>query len=676
MSWKQKKAKVMASLSKLSKAFMLPIALLPVAGLFLGVGTTIVGQSMEYSGIWWFGRVLRTTGNIPFQNLPALFAVSVAIAFTKDAGVAGLTAIIAWLVFNMFMAAFMRQGVTEWRIVADFKLNWKRFPNNGASITGVANTDFKNFVFTMKNHGYIPPYDTTGVTVGGFGAHHIGMKDILAQDLSARFGTTIHTSDITVFDAKTIEKMPLTYDLWFWKGAIGVTPSIVTPILGIGAQSGMGQFGGALNTGVFGGIAVGALVATIYNKFYKIQLPKFIAFFGGVRAVPIIAFIAVLPLSAIFIILWPGFGSLLTEFGKWSGSLPGGLDSFVFGFAKRALIPFGLHHVFYAPLWWTSAGGQISDFVSAADVKSATTLTAQGDQSAMMAVLADGKLKVQDVWAAGLHIGRFQSGEFAIMMFALPATAIAMWLTVPKQNRKAAMGIYFSAALTSFLTGITEPLEFTFLFVSPALYYLVHVPIFASSYLLANVTGIKIGMTFSGGMLDWIIFGIVPSINGHDTKWWLVPIEGLGYAVVEATLFYWIIKWKDIQLPGRTTGEMKLYTKADVRGKNGPVGGEPGNDSNVPGGQRTLDIIRGLGGVDNLDNIDACATRLRVAVKNPKKVQVETLKGLGAVAVIISGNGTQSIFGGEADIIKTNIKEYIEKQKSEQSDSQVKKAVS
>ncbi len=654
MFQKDKKAKFMASLSKLSKAFMLPIALLPIAGLFLGVGTTIIGQSMEKSTLWWFGHILQLTGNIPFQNLPALFAISVAIAFTKDAGVAGLTAIIAWLVFNVFMSAFMQQGITIWKITASFKMNWNGWPIGGSSVVGLPNTTFTNFVFSMRDEGHIPTYATSGVTAGGFAHHHIGMKEVLAQILSAKFKTNIQPGDITSFDATSIIRTPLTYNLWFWKGAIGVAPSIVSPVLGIGAnQNGMGTFGGSLNTGVFGGIAVGGLVSVIYNKFYKIQLPKFIAFFGGVRSVPIISFIAVLPLSAIFIILWPGFGSLLTQFGKWSGTLPAGLDSFIFGLAKRALIPFGLHHVFYAPLWWTSAGGQVSDFVSSGQVTSAATLTAQGDQSGIMAVLADGKLKLQDVWNNGLHLGRFQSGEFAIMMFALPAVAVAMWLTVPKQNRKAAMGIYFSAALTSMLTGITEPLEFTFLFVSPALYYLVHVPIFASSYMLANVTGIKIGMTFSGGMLDWIIFGIIPSIDGHDTKWWLVPIEGMGYALIEASLFYFIIKWKNIQLPGRTSGEMKLFTKSDFREKSSSGG------LSIPGGDRTIQVIKALGGDDNLENVDACATRLRVAVKDPKKVDSESLKKLGAIAVIINGNGTQSIFGGEADIIKTNINEYL-----------------
>ncbi len=653
MTWKNKKAKMMANLSKLSKAFMLPIALLPIAGLFLGVGTTIVGQSMEYSGFWWFGRVLKTTGNIPFQNLPVLFAISVAIAFTKDAGVAGLTALIAWLVFNMFISAFMRYGESEWVVTASFKLNWKRFPNNGSSIVGLSNTDFKDFIFKMKDHGYIPPYNTTGVVAGGFGQNHIGMRDILAQELSSKFNTHILSSDITLFDATSVKRVPHYFNLWFWKDAIGVTPSIVTPILGIGAptSTGIQMFGGSLNTGVFGGIAVGGLVAVIYNKFYKLQLPKFISFFGGVRAVPIISFICVIPLSSMFIILWPGFGNLLTQFGKWSGTLPVGLDSLIFGLMKRALIPFGLHHVFYAPLWWTSAGGQLSDFINSTQVSHASTLSAQGDQMGIMSVLADGKLKIQDVWAAGLHLGRFQSGEFAIMMFALPATAIAMWLTVPKQNRKAAMGIYFSAALTSMLTGITEPLEFTFLFVSPALFYLVHVPIFASSYMLANITHIRVGLTFSGGLLDWIIFGVIPSFDGHTTNFWLVPIEGLGYAALESTLFYFIIKKKDIQIPGRGEAKLKLFTKQDVRGK----GNEPSGEAS----ERTLAVIEGLGGLSNIQNVDACATRLRVSVVDPKNVNVDQLKGLGAVAVVINGNATQSIFGGEADVLKTNINEYI-----------------
>ena len=649
----RKKGRIMANLSKLAKAFMLPIALLPIAGLFLGVGTTIVGQFREFSNFWWFGRVLRMIGNIPFQNLPALFAISIAIAFTKDAGVAGLTAFLAWLVFNVFISLYMREGQTQWKIMADFELNWYRYPNNGSNVLNLPNTNFQDYTFRMDNNGYLPPYNTSSVNARGYGPSHIGMKNILASQLSAEYDTTIYPDDITLFQAKSVVKEPMFYNLWFWRGDIGVTPSMVQPILGIGARNfGVGEFGGSLNTGVFGGIAVGGLVAFIYNRFYKLQLPKFISFFGGVRSVPIITFIAIMPLAAAFIIIWPGFGNLLIRLGKWSSTLPSGLDSFIFGVAKRSLIPFGLHHVFYAPMWWSSAGGQLNEFIRPELVKEAATLSAQGDQTGIMAVLADGKIKLQDVWASGLHLGRFQSGEFAMMMFALPGIAIAMWLTIPRENRRAALGIYFSAALTSFLTGITEPIEFTFLFVAPFLYYFVHVPIFASSYMVANIMEIKVGMTFSGGMLDWLIFGVIPSFDGHETRWWWVPIIGSGYALVEAIIFYIIIKKFNIMIPGREATEFRLFTKSDFRNKGSTQKSQLPQEN-----ERTQAIIKALGTMKNLENVDACATRLRVTVFNPKKVNVAKLKSLGAVAVVVNDKSIQAIFGGEADVIKTNINE-------------------
>ena len=657
----------MSNLSKLSKAFMLPIALLPIAGLMLGIGSTLLSQSKELSTFWWLGRSLKMIGNVPFVNLPGLFAISIAIAYTKNSGAAGLTAFVGWLAFNALISSFMRAGYTQWEVHAEFKLNWRRHANDGSNLLNISDTDFKNYVFVMKDNGYIPPHNSVPSVADGFAAPQLGMKEALANNLSAKLGTNVLPTDITILEPTKIIRQHLNYNLLFWKDALGVNPSMVTPILGIGTNStGQGMFGGSLNTGVFGGIIVGALVAKLYNKYHEIKLPKVISFFSGVRFVPIMTLLSMIPLAVLTICIWPGLGILLNGFGEWTGTLPLGLDSFVFGLAKRALIPFGLHHVFYAPLWWSGAGGQLSNYITPNMVKTASTLTAQGDQSMMMAILADGKLKIQEVWDAGLHVGRFQSGEFAMMMFSLPAMAVAMWLSCPKENRKAAMGIYIGSAVTSFLTGITEPLEFTFLFAVPQLYYLVHVPIFASSYMLANITGIRIGMTFSGGMLDWIIFGILPVAAGHQTNWWLVPIEGIGYGILEFTIFWFLFKKYKWNIPGMVSKtNLRMFTKDDLKNKGSGATASP----------RILAIIKGLGGIDNLVDVDACATRLRVKIKNPDLINANNIKSLGAIAVVVNGNNIQSIFGGEADNIKTEILKHIATLKEKSNSKKIRKVV-
>lgn len=637
--WSNFKEKSQGVLQKLSKSFMLPIALLPIAGLFLGIGATIETLAKNADAEAWetFGTFLKMMGDVPFANLPVLFAISVAIAFTNDAGVAGLTALIGFLIFVVVIAVFMNQGVINYNYVLAY--------------VDDAGKDQKIVVSLKELY--------TG-------------KDLipkLTAEFSKLLGGTLGGKPIddTFYQVISSSETPINYNLWFWKGDLAVDNKLTTSILGIGPT---------LNSGVFGGIIVGALVAFLYNRFYLTELPSYISFFSGVKFVPIVVFFAVIPLAFIFILIWPPVGAAFNWFGRSSGTLPVGLDSLFFGLIERSLIPFGLHHVFYAPLWWSGAGGAISDFASTGDVANPLTLTAVGDQTGFMAVIADGKLTLQDMWGRGLRLGRFQAGKFPFMMFGLPAAAAAMALTVPKENRNTALGVYASAGLTSFLTGITEPLEFSFLFVALWLFYGIHVPLAGISFMLMNVLQVKIGMIFSGGLLDWIIYGIVPSFSGQTTNWWVVPIVGAAYAAIYFFLFYFLILRFNIKIPGREAvdGQIHLFTKKDYQAaKSQSKNMSPIEDNIINDEKEKLKdkksgkgivtaekILAALGGAENIENIDACASRLRVQVFDMNKVDAGELEILSTKPIKKSGKKQVAVvFGGQSDIWKNKIKEIL-----------------
>ncbi|AKX33748.1 PTS system, glucose-specific IIBC component [Spiroplasma litorale] len=578
---------IMPTLSKLSKAFLLPIALLPIAGIFLGVGATIanaciytgdqdgigyvilngslVTEGMQ--GLYFFGKVLNTMGDVAFGNLPVLFCISVAIAYTNDSGVAAITSVVGFLAFNGLQSALL---------------------------------------------------------------------------ISSKYTDTYSV-------------------LWY----SNVSKNLITPNLGIDS----------LNTGVFAAIFVGAISAWMYNKFHKTQLPSAFSFFSGSKLVPIITFMAVIPLAFIFLIVWPPLGKGLAWFGENSGKLPMGTDSFIYEILERSLVPFGLHHVFYAPLWWSAAGGDLeqllennSDFVLHTGQKAGELLSElrnkglaipKGDQTIMYWVIAHQDLiNFKDIESMGLNLGRFQSGKFAFMMFGLPMAAIAMWLNVPKENRKKVMGIYFSAAFTSFLTGITEPIEFTFLFLAPWLFYLVHMPLASISFLLTGLMKTHTSMTVSGGFIDYIVFGLIPFKAGTN------PLHILWIGLIMAPAyffsFYFAVKFGKVMVPGRDGSNLSnLFTKKDFKEK-------ASGSKNKAHIEKATKILEFLGGWENVENVDSCASRLRVTVKDSSIVNGDGIKSLGGCnGVIIRGKSIQAVYGGEQEVLKPYLKELIEKQKSE-----------
>lgn len=390
--------------------------------------------------------------------------------------------------------------------------------------------------------------------------------------------------------------------------------------------------------GVFGGIVVGLGVAALHNKFYKIELPQVLAFFGGTRFVPIISSIVYLVVGIAMFYIWPVVQSGIAALGALVLA-SGYAGTFIYGLLERALIPFGLHHVFYMPFWQTAVGGTaIIDGV-----------TVTGAQNIFFAELASKSTTVFSVSAT-----RFMAGKFPFMMFGLPGAALAMYHCAKPEKKKAAGGLLLSAALTAFLTGITEPLEFTFIFVALPM-YAVHCVLAGLSFMLMHILNVGVGMTFSGGLIDLVLFGAMQ--GNAKTHWIWVVVVGAVYFVLYYLIFRFMISKFNYKTPGRDDAEeVKLYTRADVNARSAASG------SNAPAGDDPVSalIVEGLGGTDNLSDVDCCATRLRCTVKDAALVRQDVLKASGASGVICKGNGVQVVYGPKVAVIKAKLEDYLE----------------
>ena len=528
------KDKIFGVLQRVGRSFMLPIAILPVAGLLLGLGssftnetmletynlTKIMGQGTILNAIF---QVMSDAGNIVFANLPIIFAMGVAIGMAKkEKEVAALAAAIAFFIMH-------------------------------ASISAMIN-------------------------ING--------------------------------------------------GAENMLEGATTSVCGITS----------LQMGVFGGIIVGLGVAALHNKFYKIELPQVLSFFGGTRFVPIICALVYTFVGILMFFVWPVIQQGIYAVGNVVLN-SGYAGTWVYGFMERILIPFGLHHVFYLPFWQTGVGGTME----------VAGQMVEGAQNIFFAQLADPSVKHFAVSAT-----RFMSGKFPLMIFGLPGAALAMYKTAKDDKKKEVGGLLLSAALTSMLTGITEPLEFTFLFVAPILYG-IHCVFAGLAYMLMHICNVGVGMTFSGGLIDMTLFGIMQ--GNAKTNWIWIVIVGVAYFVVYYFLFSLLIRKMDLKTPGRgeEDEEVKLYRRSDVEAKkNGEHGGASVDD---PVSQ---DICNGLGGKKNISDVDCCATRLRCTVFKPELVNDTLLKSTGASGVVHKGNGVQIIYGPKVTVIKSNLEDYLE----------------
>ena len=392
-----------------------------------------------------------------------------------------------------------------------------------------------------------------------------------------------------------------------------------------------------LQMGVFGGIVVGLGVAALHNKFYKIELPQVLAFFGGTRFVPIVSSIVYLVVGIAMFYIWPVVQNGIAALGALVLA-SGYAGTFIYGLLERALIPFGLHHVFYMPFWQTAVGGTaIIDGV-----------TVTGAQNIFFAELASKSTTVFSVSAT-----RFMAGKFPFMMFGLPGAALAMYQCAKPEKKKAAGGLLLSAALTAFLTGITEPLEFTFIFVALPM-YAVHCVLAGLSFMLMHILNVGVGMTFSGGLIDLVLFGVMQ--GNAKTHWVWVVVVGAVYFVLYYIIFRFMISKFDYKTPGRDDAEeVKLYTRADVNARNAASGSVPAGNDPV-----SALIVEGLGGAANLADVDCCETRLRCTVKDAALVKQDVLKASGASGVICKGNGVQVVYGPKVAVIKAKLEDYLE----------------
>ncbi|MEK3856522.1 glucose-specific PTS transporter subunit IIBC [Cytobacillus sp. FSL H8-0458] len=372
-----------------------------------------------------------------------------------------------------------------------------------------------------------------------------------------------------------------------------------------------------LQTGVFGGIIVGIIAAALYNKFYEIELPSYLGFFAGKRFVPIITAATSVVLGLLMLVIWPPIQEGLNAFSQNMVHANLTLSAFIFGLIERSLIPFGLHHIFYSPFWY-----EFGQYVTNAGE------TVRGDQRIFMAQISD---NVQNLTA-----GTFMTGKFPFMMFGLPAAALAIYHEARPEKKVVVGGLMASAALTSFLTGITEPLEFSFLFVAPIL-FAVHAVFAGLSFMTMHLLDVKIGMTFSGGLIDYILFGL---INPQTNAWIVIPV-GLVFAVIYYFGFRFAIRKFNLMTPGRE--EVEDEESADS-GK---------------GGDLPYEVLDAMGGQENIAHLDACITRLRVSVNDIKNVDKERLKKLGASGVLEVGNNIQAIFGPRSETIKGQMKDIM-----------------
>ena len=537
------KDKIFGVLQRVGRSFMLPIAILPVAGLLLGIGSSLTNattiETYGLEGILGDGTLLNAlltimsqAGNVIFDNLPLIFAVGVAIGMAKkEKEVAALAAMISFFVMHTTISAVLQ---VQGQILEDGSL------------------------------------------------------------------------------------------------ASNVLPGTIAEVCGIPT----------LQMGVFGGIIVGLGVAALHNRFYKIQLPNALSFFGGSRFVPIISTVVYLLVGIAMYFVWPvvqngiyALGGLVTGTG-YVGTL-------IFGIIKRALIPFGLHHVFYLPFWQTAVGGTME----------VAGQLVQGGQNIFFAQLAD---------PSTVHFSadatRYFSGEFIFMIFGLPGAALAMYRCAKPEKKKQAGGLLLSAALTCMLTGITEPLEFSFLFVAPIL-FVVQVILAGAAYMIAHILNIAVGLTFSGGFIDLFIFGI---LQGNDkTDWIRILPVGIIYFILYFVIFSFLIKKLDLKTPGREdTEETKLYTKADYKARQ-EGGSQNSGKALSPEDEKSMLITRGLGGKKNISDVDCCATRLRCTVVDPDKVKDAVLKQTGPSGIIKKGQGIQIIYGPSVSVIKSNLEEYL-----------------
>lgn len=510
-------SKIFDKAQQFGKSFMLPIAILPAAGLLLGIGGALSNPNtikaypiLDVDLLQYIFILMSSAGNIVFANLPVLFSIGVAIGLARsDKGTAGLAAMLGFLIMNATMNALLT--ITD---------------------------------------------------------------NVAAPEALAKAGQGM------VLGIQTVE------------------------------------------TGVFGGIIVGIMTAMLHNKYNKITLPPFLGFFGGSRFVPIVTSIASIVLGVILFFVWPTIQGWIFNAGGLVNKT-GVIGTFIYGFILRMLGPFGLHHIFYLPFWQTALGGTME----------INGKIIQGTQNIFFAQLGDADLTH---YYSG--ISRYMSGRFITMMFGLLGAALAIYHTAKPEKKKVVGGLMLSAALTSFLTGITEPLEFSFLFIAPVL-YVIHAIFDGLAFMMADILNITVGQTFSGGFIDYILFGVLQG-NSKTNYLLVIPIGIVWFFLYYVTFRFLITKF-NFKTPGREDSEAVQTVEASERAET---------------------IIKGLGGKENINTVDCCATRLRVTINDEHLFNEDLIKTTESRGIVKKGTGIQIIYGPHVTTIKNEVEEALENQ--------------
>lgn len=528
------KNKVLNIMQRIGKSFMLPIAILPIAGLLQGVAMALTNQSMisayqlesvlgEGTLIYSFMLILKNVASAIFADLPLIFAAGISLGMAKkEKGVAVLSAVIAFFVMH----------------------------------------------------------------------------------------TTINS--MLMLDGQILSDGAIAND---------VIQGTITSMCGIQT----------LEMGAFGGILVGLGVSFLHNRYYKIEFPNVFSFFGGTRFVPIISTLVFIVVGIVMFYIWPIIQNSIYSLGHFIMGT-GYIGTFIFGVIKRCLVPFGLHHLFYLPFWQTAVGGSM--------VVDGTLVN--GAQNIFFAQMTDPNLIHYSVEAT-----RYFTGEFIFMIFGLPGAALAMYQCANSKNKKACGGLLLTAALTSMFTGITEPIEFSFIFVAPILFG-VQVLLAGSAYMIAHILNITVGLTFSGGLIDFIMFGVLQGQS--KTNWMMIIPVGIVYFLLYYIIFKYLIIKYDLKTLGRDD-----YKKINVFKDT-----EKPKDENTTVDLQSAYVIRGLGGRNNFKELDCCVTRLRATIIDMNKIDEGLLKQSGAAGVVCSGEVIQVIYGPRASIIKAKLEEYLE----------------
>ncbi|MBV5275749.1 MAG: PTS transporter subunit EIIC [Lamprocystis purpurea] len=566
-------------LQKIGKALMLPVSVLPVAGILLGVGASIAREA-ETPWIAEIGRIMSASGDAIFMILPLIFAIGVVLGFTKNDGVAAMAATVGYFVLLAALG-----------VIGLLFIGWTA-PVQPLALTG-DNAKSVYVEYDTQRDRFLC-LDKDGRTIEKLRASEIEGTALTCDGVSVPFVLQAGQGEegaIALYDAG--------------KGELVAFPPAqsraeIKKIFGIES----------IDTGVFGGILIGLLSAFLFNKYYRISLPAYLGFFAGKRFVPIAVAFAAIGLAAILAIIWPPIGVAIRDFGDWAAYGNPAAAVTIYGVVERMLLPFGLHHIWNVPFFF-----EVGTYVDPETGK-----TVHG---------------VLNRFFAGDYEAAILGGGFVFKMFGLPAAALAIYHCAKPENKARVAGIMGSAALTAFLTGITEPLEFSFLFVAPLL-YIVHAVLVGIAYLSTYLLDARLGYSFSHGFIDYALYYV------NDIKPWIVLILGPIFALVYYVLFRVLIQWLDLKTPGR---ELETLDAADAKA--------------MVADDFAKELVLAFGGKSNILGLDACITRLRVAVADMGKANPDKLKALGAAGVVTVGNNLQAIFGPKSDNLKTDMEEYL-----------------